>query len=42
VVKNSSDGMKHQGEQEKRERKISKVDYSKTEMRSYYADRLPS
>jgi hypothetical protein len=34
--------MKHQEEQEKRERKISKADYSKIEMKSYYADQPPS
>jgi hypothetical protein len=40
--KNLNGGMKHQEEQERRERKISKIDYSKTEMTSYYAEILIS
>jgi hypothetical protein len=30
--------MKHQEGQEKREEKISKADYSKTEVKNYYVD----
>jgi hypothetical protein len=36
MEQNSSGGTKHQEEQEKREQKISRADYSKTEMKSYY------
>jgi hypothetical protein len=35
MVRNSSDGMKHQEEQEKRERKISKVDQSRGRLSAY-------
>jgi hypothetical protein len=41
-VKNLNGGMKHQEEQEKRERKNFKVDYSKIEMTSNYAGTLIS
>jgi hypothetical protein len=35
---NSNDGMKHQGDQDKRKQKISKPFYSKREMKNYYVD----
>jgi hypothetical protein len=38
MEKNSNGGMKHQEEQENREQRTSKAEYSKTEMKSYYAD----
>jgi hypothetical protein len=38
AVKNLNGGMKHQEEQERKEPKISKVDYSKTETIKCYAE----
>jgi hypothetical protein len=42
MEKNLNGGMKHQEEQERKERKISKVDYSKIETISYCVVQLIS
>jgi hypothetical protein len=42
MEQNSNGGMMHQEEQKKREQKISKAIYSKTEVKKYYVDQYLS